>query len=287
MEFENIDSSYAEGQDDQLQAVKSDEKNILSQNEESFTHINENIDEVENSKIINVEKELYDEVLDKLDIQKKNVDDIQNQNVEKTQIVQNNFQNSLIKSNVEKAIKNDFIKIQQMQKAGLINSAQGQNLQKQVLRKAFDTLVQAEKSKTTAISQNSVGKNSNEMSALEDFTKTNPDFFNANGRKEVYEFLKTGVGSIGKDELNKISEIVRIVEKSAIDRYLQKVSYEKTLKDSNETAKKRLTANAQKSRSAVNLSRNFTREQIGKMSSAEFTKYESQIMEQLKKGLIK
>ena len=92
---------------------------------------------------------------------------------------------------------------------------------------------------------------------------------------------------LGKDELSKISDIIRTVEKAAIDRYLQKVSHEKTLRDSNETAKQRLTANAQKSGFNGNFLRTFTREQIGKMSSAEFVKYESAIMEQLKKGLIR
>jgi len=66
------------------------------------------------------------------------------------------------------------------------------------------------------------------------------------------------------------------------------VSHEKTLISSNEAAKQKLTANAQKTGfSDKNLSRTFTREQIGKMSSAEFAKYESSIMEQLKKGQIR
>jgi hypothetical protein len=48
-----------------------------------------------------------------------------------------------------------------------------------------------------------------------------------------------------------------------------------------------LTANAQnKGFQDKNFSRTFTREQIGKMSGAEFAKYEPLIMEHLKKGLI-
>ena len=122
---------------------------------------------------------------------------------------------------------------------------------------------------------------------FEEFGKSNPDFFTSDGRKEVLNYLKSDNVALGADELNEISGIIRTVEKAAIDRYLQNAAHEKTLRESNESAKQRLTANAQKLSLSGNLSRTFTREQIGKMSGAEFAKYESAIMEALGKGLIK
>ena len=59
------------------------------------------------------------------------------------------------------------------------------------------------------------------------------------------------------------------------------------LNNENEAAKMRLRANAQNAVSDSGTNMVFTREQIGKMSGAEFAKYERAIMDQLKKGLIR
>lgn len=252
-----------------------------------------------------VDQKLYDEVLEKLDIKPKQ--DIQEKSMQ--DIKQEAYPDKLndaekpqLETMIETAIVQDFAKIQKLLQTGLINSVQGQNLKRQVLQKAFDKLVQTEKIKrnlSPALNQLagdnangfSTGKNIypslNKNEVFEEFNKSNPDFFNPEGRKEVLEYLKSNDVIFGKGELDKISDIVRIVEKNAIDRYLQKTVHEKILRDSNESAKQKLTANAQKSGSGGNLLRTFTREQIGKMTGAEFTKYESQIMDQLKKGLIK
>ena len=77
------------------------------------------------------------------------------------------------------------------------------------------------------------------------------------------------------------------IEKSAIDKYLREQEHEKTLNSENELAKQRLRANAQNTVSDGIKNLVFTREQIGKMSGAEFTKHERAIMDQLRKGLIK
>lgn len=238
----------------------------------------------------NVDQKLYDEVLEKLDMKPRQ--DIQEKSMQesKQEAYPDKFQEmekSQLKNMVESAIVQDFSRIQKLVQTGLINSVQGQNLRKQVLQRAFDKLVQTEKMKrnlSPALNQHS---QFNKHEVFEEFNKSNPDFFNSDGRKEVLEYLKTNDAIFGKEELNKISDIVRIVEKNAIDRYLKKAVHEKTLRDSNESAKQRLTANAQKSGSSGNLLRTFTREQIGKMTGAEFSKYESQIMDQLKKGLIR
>lgn len=269
-------SKGADSQDMQAQDLETkknedvkDKAETLSEAQNQIINNAENESETDQS----ADSDLYNEILEKLDIKKK----------EKKQDTQESKKDIVLQQTkqVEESIKQDFIKIQKFVNAGLINSAEGQNLKKQVLQKAFDMLVQTEKIKRTAkpsVTQNEV---------FDEFSKSNPDFFNSDGRKEVLNYLKSSDVSVGKDELNKISEIIRMVEKTAIDRYLKKVSHEKALIDSNETAKQRLTANAQKTNFNGNLSRTFTREQIGKMSGAEFAKYESAIMEQLKKGRIK
>lgn len=263
-------SNDADGQE--LQAQDVEPKNSETKDTETPSETQkQKLKKGETDKDINLE--LYNEVLEKLDIQKKD----NNQDIQETQ------NESVLnqKKQVEGLITQDFLKIQKFVNAGLINSEEGQNLKKQVLKKAFDMLVQSEKKKRAELL--STTKNN----VFDEFSKSNPDFFNSDGRKEVLAYLKSSDANVGKDELNKISEIIRIVEKTAIDRYLNKVNHEKTLRDSNEAAKQRLTANAQKTNFNSNLTRTFTREQIGKMSSAEFAKYESTIMEQLKKGRIK
>lgn len=305
MSLEEIQiSSSAEDQELQTPDVEA--------KEEKLSEIQENNDlgqgkknvadktEVESQEVLEseIDKSLYEEILEKLDIKtKKKKQDIQEKSVQeklKQDTYLNKFSDldkSQTKIQIENAISQDFLKIQQLVKAGLINSVQGQNLKKQVLAKAFDSLVLTEKIKrnlSPALPQNiQTNVSVSENDVFEEFSKNNPDFFTSDGRKEVLNYLKSSDVIVGKEELNKISGIIRAVEKAAIDRYLQKVAHEKTLRDSNDTAKQRLAVNAQKSSLSGNLSRTFTREQIGKMSSAEFIKYESAIMEQLKKGLIK
>lgn len=266
-----------------------------TQEREDSTVGNENSTEkpsqVSESKI---NKDLHEKILEKLDIKQKNeTSGIQEKSAQeqKSDSTTGDLERVKTKMQVEQAISQDFAKIQKLVESGLINSELGQNLKKQVLKKAFDMLVQTEKIKrglaaASAQSQQAPAP-ADKDKVIEEFSKSNPDFFTSDGRKEVLNYLKSNDVAFGTDELDKISGIIRTVEKAAIDRYLQNAAHEKTLIDSNETAKQRLTANAQKSSLSGNLSRTFTREQIGKMSGAEFAKYEAQIMEQLKKGLIK
>ena len=122
--------------------------------------------------------------------------------------------------------------------------------------------------------------------AFDEFNREKPDFFNTEGRADVLSYLKASNAVVDKDEINTISQMVEKIEQCAIERYIKQKAHEKALENENEAAKRRLTANAQNSTSATNKNRVFTREQIGKMSGAEFTKYEPLIMEQLRKGLI-
>lgn len=176
-------------------------------------------------------------------------------------------------------LKTDLTNVQALLNSGLINQQQGQNLLNHILRTAID-------STTQPLEENPKTPFDKEF-ALKEFEKESPDFFKAEGRSEIMKYLQADEIQFDKDELSKIAKIVEQVEKSAIERYLKKVAHEESLEKFNNEAKSKLQANAQNSKSDGKNLQPFTREQIGKMSSAEFLKYESLIMEQLKKGLIK
>lgn len=179
----------------------------------------------------------------------------------------------------EKVLTEDAVKIQNLLNAGIINPQQGQYYLSQLAQKSFeiDRLKKDMNSQVNPI---------NPMQAFNEFEKENPDFFLPEGRMEVLEYLKNSKVLVDKDEISLISQMVEKLEKNAIERYLKQQAHDKALNNENEAAKKRLTANAQNAASYGNKNRVFTRAQIGKMSGAEFTKYEPMIMEQLRKGLI-
>lgn len=179
---------------------------------------------------------------------------------------------------VNSIVANDIRKIQQLVDDGVIDNTQGQYLVNYVISKAYD-MVNCQKTGEAQIQP--------QRTAIADFEIENADFFKKEGRSEVLDYLKR-VGFDGdKDEISLISQLVEKLENGAIERYLKQTAREKTLNDENEIAKQRLRANAQNSNFDDMKTRVFTREQIGKMSGAEFAKFEKSIMEQLRKGLIK
>lgn len=290
---EKNNSSYSDGQNLHIENDTENRDTIPEESDLGKTQYPEQIEQKLGEKNLTSEevyqneldKKLYNEILEKLDILKKDIPKKQQLNISDLKPKS---------SAIEESIKNDLLKIKELVKSGLINSIQGQNLKKQVLKNAFDKIVHTERIKRTLNQVASNQKTSSEQTqinertiALDQFRESNPSFFTSSGRNEVLEYLKSSKINFGKDELNKISEIIRCVEKAAIDRYLQKEIHEKTLKSSNDTAKQRLIANAQKTSSSAEIARTFTREQIGKMSGAEFAKHEATIMAQLKKGQIK
>jgi len=187
-----------------------------------------------------------------------------------------------INAEIEKAVKKDLDVIRSLMETGLVTRQQGQNLMTEVIENAYRSITnQNETQAETTISNDT----EIQKDAFAEFLNSNPDFFNRKGREDVLSYLKNSKVNFDKDELLQISELVEAVEKSAIDRYLQKLEYGKTLNDENNIAKQRLTANAQNSNAADN-NMVFTRAQIGKMSGDEFAKYESLIMDQMRKGLI-
>lgn len=179
------------------------------------------------------------------------------------------------------AESNDFAKeaqsIQNLVQSGLLNPQQGQYYMSQLAQRTLDRLTQDEDTKQTPYVN----------TAFDDFISERPDFFKPEGRSDVLNYLKNSNVDMDKDEIGIISDMVEKIEKCAIERFIQQQTHEQALNDENEAAKRKLTANAQNSSFTANKNRAFTREQIGRMSSAEFTKFEPMIMEQLKKGQIK
>lgn len=186
---------------------------------------------------------------------------------------------------IKQVAARDIQNIQNMIRSGSINPIQGQNLMSYVTKKAFEMVNnQHQKNGLSGqMSQPCPQQNANTA----ELVLENPEFFNLDGRSDVLSYLKEANAAVDKDEISKISGMIEKIENTAVERYLRKQEHEKTLNDENETAKLRLRANAQNSINAENKNMVFTREQIGKMSGAEFAKNERVIMDQLKKGLIR
>lgn len=186
---------------------------------------------------------------------------------------------------------NDLNTIKNLVQAGVMTQEQGQNLMNYVTQKAFEKYTLSQNNSQIPVTgQQPISAQSQlQMQPQMQLGQGSvpPEFFNRDGRIDVYDYLKNSNATFDEDELSKISALVEKIENTAIDRYLKELQHEKTLSNENETAKQRLRANAQNSGSDGLNNLVYTREQIGKMSGAEFAKHERAIMDQLKKGLIK
>ena len=187
--------------------------------------------------------------------------------------------------NVKQMAVNDINMISNLVETGVMTQEQGQNLMNYVTKKAFEKYIASQSSETP----NKISALASTITEQEQKTQNvpMPDFFNKDGRLDVYDYLKNSEIEFDDGEISKISDLVEKIENSAIERYLKEKEHEKTLNNENEFAKQRLRANAQNTSSDGLKNLVFTREQIGKMSGAEFAKHERAIMDQLKKGLIK
>lgn len=183
------------------------------------------------------------------------------------------------KIDVQRIAENDLKTIQNLVNSGKIDNAQGQYLVNFVINKALNM----------AKSQDfqPVPQPAQETNTEENFNFENSDFFKQSGRAEVLDYLKNSNVNFDQEEISKISNLVETIENNAVERYLKQIAHEKTLNEENEIAKSRLRANAQNANFDDNKNMVFTREQIGKMSGADFAKNEKAIMEQLRKGLIR
>ena len=176
---------------------------------------------------------------------------------------------------VKQRVIQDVKLIENLVQTGVMTQEQGHNLVNYVTQKAFEKYNTAQ---NVQIPQ---------AQAVQPTVMPTPDFFNQDGRIDVFDYLKQANVDFDDDEISKISALVEKIENSAVDKYLRAQEHEKTLNSENESAKQRLRANAQNSVSDGGKNLVFTREQIGKMSGAEFAKHERAIMDQLRKGLIK
>lgn len=204
----------------------------------------------------------------------------QEQNVQQTLMPQNERQMYNPQYDVKSIAEKDILTIQNLVEAGKIDSTQGQYLVNYVINKAYDMV------------KNNTNRNQGyafqpSFDGIKEFENEHQGFFNRDGRSDVLNYLKNSSCSLDKDEVSKISQMIKNIERCAVERYLKQTAHEKTLNDENEIAKMRLRANAQNANFDDTQTRVFTREQIGKMSGAEFAKYEKAIMEQLRKGLIR
>ncbi len=193
--------------------------------------------------------------------------------------INNQTNNSSLVPELERVLAEDAAKLQNLVQSGILTPQQGQYYMSRLAEKSFEINRLKQDSEQAA-------PDVNIMRAIEEFNKEKPDFFNSEGRYEVLDYLKNSNAVVDKDEINLISQMVEKLENSAIKRYLKQQAHEKALNDENEAAKRKLTANAQNTSSYGNKNKVFTREQIGRMSGAEFTRNEPLIMEQLRKGLI-
>lgn len=189
--------------------------------------------------------------------------------------------------NVEKWAKDNISNVEMLLKSGLLNQDQRENLIQHIINKGLIELDKCNlETDKTLNSTEMPEKAFDKIQAITEFEKENPEFFNEKGRLEILNYIKSGCLEFDREELNLISELIKGVEKSAIDRYLKQVEFEAKLKKTNDEAKSRLNANAQNAKDTFKQVA-FTREQIGKMSGEEFTKNEDLIMEYAKKGLIR
>jgi len=191
---------------------------------------------------------------------------------------------------IERQAKEDVSKVEMLLKSGVLNPQQGESLIQQIIKKGYAELQQCDlKSEPSGkVQNNSQEKRQfDKTQAIIEFEKENPEFFKTDSRLDVLNYIKSGILEFDKQELEHISNLVEKLEKSAVDRYIKQAEYEAKLKQTNEEAKSRLSANAQNAKDSSDKQVAFTRKQIDKMSSSEFIKNEKLIMEQLKQGLIR
>ncbi len=190
---------------------------------------------------------------------------------------------------IERQAKEDVSKVENLLNSGILNPKLGESLIQQIIKKGYAELQQCDLNPENLIKE-STDKNLKQFDkaqAIIEFEKENPDFFNQDGRLDVLNYIKSGILEFDKQELETISTLVEKIEKSAVERYIKQVEYEAKLRQTNDEAKSRLSANAQNAKDTSNKQIAFTRDQIGKMSSSEFIRNEKLIMEQVKQGLIR
>ena len=187
---------------------------------------------------------------------------------------------------MEQAIGADVQNVKNMVAKGILTQQQGHTLLVQLASKAQSINAYRNTQNMSDMPMQNVPISSvQNQSPMALFNLERPGFFDAEGRGDVLNYIKGF--DMDKDEIFRISELVEGLENSAVDKYLKKIAYEKSLNDENTLAKSKLTSYAQNASSDNKMNRIFTREDIGNMSGEECTKNEKLIFEQAKRGLIK
>ncbi len=186
---------------------------------------------------------------------------------------------------VKQAVANDLKTIAQMIAKGKLTPQQGAILKDKLLQKAFGSNTLPPRSNQPQMQAQAQEQVS--VDPFGEFEKTNPQFFSSDARNSVKSYMQQQFDSISPDELNKVVDLIKIIEEAAVSSFQQTKENESVLEKTNSEAKKRLLSSALNASKSVSGSKTFTREEIGKMSPDEFRENEPAIMEQLRKGQIK
>lgn len=187
---------------------------------------------------------------------------------------------------MEQAIGAEVQNVRNLVSQGVITMDQGRNLLTQLAGKAQQINMYKSVQQQPVNVPNQPAATLSQQNPMDLFHQEYPGFFDAEGRGDVLSYLK-GCNNLDKDEIIQIARLVEGLENSAVDKYLKKSAYEKSLNDENKLAKSKLKAYAQNAGSDNNFNRIFTREEIGRMSGEEFNQNEKMIMDQVKQGLIR
>ncbi|MBP3923927.1 hypothetical protein J6E39_01630 [bacterium] len=176
------------------------------------------------------------------------------------------FASDAIKKQMSEELGRDIQAIDSLLQKGLIDSQQGLN----VLCKRV----------------NEVQQKYLQGSVEQKYDPAQNEFLKKPEYKYVLDYLSNTNADFNEGEISQITDIIKNIEQQAIAKYLRSEDYQKQLTAENTLAKQKLSYNAKKEGTDFSAPI-FTREMIGKMSSADFIKNEKAIMDQLKKGLIR
>ena len=112
-------------------------------------------------------------------------------------------------------------------------------------------------------------------------------FYDVAARKELKDFFQNSADKKNDGWENMLLTMIKNIEAQAISGYEKQKNFSDSLKVNNDTAKGKLTAQAQASNAlSTEPDKIFTRAELAKMSNDDFKKFEKLIFEQAKNGLI-
>ena len=127
------------------------------------------------------------------------------------------------------------------------------------------------------------------LAALAQFEADKPGYFGANPvRGQLRDYLNANCAHLSQEEITAILAMASGLESQAVENFKSQSELDKTILNSNNTAKSKLSTEAARAAaSGVYSKPPFTRQQIAAMSMDEYRKNEKEIFDQYKKGLIK